>query len=324
MHRWCAAVLTGAFALGALGCNGGDSGKVSAAASPDSVSRTAASPTAASSTAAVPAPAVAYPQPAAPAESPFLLASGPVTEEQQLDVVALRAGQLTAVEADVTTHVRRGQELARQENRQLLADRSAAAYKLLSLRDAVKNREAEVKMREADLRRAEEMHQAGINTQEDYEHIRFLLDATQLQLESQQQDVLAANANVEALDAQLAQTHLAAPFDGVVSQRYVRVGQYLAVGDKLFHLMGNSPLEVRFTLPGAEVRFAHRGEVIAVSASPDFAAAATARITTVSPAIDPGSGMVEIIAVLSHAAPGIQPGMIVSVRLPRSRSRESS
>ena len=311
MDGRCAGLCAVAFLLSAMGCNERDPGSVAASAAPTAAVQPAKSP-------------LASTRPTPPAEPPFIAASGPVTEEQQLDVVALRAGQITAVNADVDTRVGSGQELARLDNRQLLADRAAAEYKLQSLRDGVKNREAEVRMREADLHRAEEMHQAGINTEEDYEHIKFYLEATKLQFESEQQEVLAANANVEALDAQLAQTRLLAPFSGVVSQRYVRLGQYVAVGEKLFHLMGNSPLEVRFTLPGKDAPFAHRGELIAVSAAPEFDGTSSAKITTISPVIDPGSGMVEVVAVLSRPVPGIVPGMIVSVRLPRSRSRESS
>lgn len=311
MHGWCAGLWTLAFVLGTTGCNGRDPGSVAASPAPTAATQPVNPP-------------LASPKPTPAAESSFITASGPVTEEQQLDVVALRAGQVTAVNADVESPVKSGQELARLDNRQLLADRASAEFKLQSLRDGVKNREAEVRMREADLHRAEEMRQAGINTEEDYEHIKFFLEATRLQYESEQQEVLAASASVEALDAQLAQTRLLAPFSGVISQRYVRLGQYVSVGEKLFHLMGNSPLEVRFTLPGQDVHFAHRGELIAVSASPDFEATTSAKVTMISPVIDPGSGMIEVVAVLSRPVPGIVPGMIVSVRLPRSRSRESS
>ena len=43
------------------------------------------------------------------------------------------------------------------------------------------------------------------------------------------------------------------PFNGVVSQRYVRLGQYVNIGDKLFQVTGTSPMEVRFTLPERDI-----------------------------------------------------------------------
>lgn len=299
-----AAIGATALMFGAFGCDAHDNVPVAAAS-------------------AQPAPkplkvAPASPKQSADASPQYITATGPATEEQQLDVVALRPGQVIGVDADVDSTVRKGQELARLEDHQLVADRAAAAYKLQSLRIEVLNREAEVKMRQADMRRADEMHRSGINTEEDYEHIKFLLEATQLQWQSEQQQVLAAQENLAALDAQLSQTRLLAPFTGVISQRYVRLGQYVNLGDRLFHVIGHSPLEVRFTLPGEDVRFVHRGETIAVCASPGFEQASPAIITRISPVIDPGNGMIEVVATLSHPLPSILPGMIVSVRMPRS------
>lgn len=299
-----AAIWATALVLSALGCDTHDT-EPAATASAQSIPKPPRSPAAVPKTAAEPSPQ-------------YITASGPATEEQQLDIVALRPGQVIGVDADVDTTVRKGQELAQLEDHQLLADRAAAAYKLQSLRIGVLNRQAEVKMRQADMRRAEEMHQAGINTEEDYEHVRFLVEATQLQCQSEQQEVLAAQENLAALDAQLSQTRLLAPFNGIISQRYVRLGQYVNLGDRLFHLIGHSPLEVRFTLPGEDVRFVRRGERIAVSASPGFEQTSPAVVTRMSPVIDPGNGMIEVVATLSHPLPSILPGMIVSVRLPRS------
>ncbi len=296
---WCAALL-----LCASGCDTHSSEPAGAAP--------------AESTARLPQSPRSIPKLTAEPSSPqYITATGPATQEQQLDIVALRPGQVVDVEADVDSKVRKGQGLARLEDRQLLADRAASSYKLQSLRIGVLNREAEVKMRQADMRRAEEMRQSGINTEEDYEHIHFLLEATQLQLQSEQQEVLAAQQSLAAQDAQLNQTRLLAPFNGVISQRYVRLGQYVNLGDRLFHVIGNSPLEVRFTLPGEDVRFVRRGEQIGVSASPGFEQISPATVTRMSPVIDPGNGMIEVVATLSHPLPSILPGMIVSVRLPR-------
>lgn len=298
------AVWATALVLSALGCDTHDNGPVASAAVPSAPRAPKSLP--------------AMPKSAAEPTAQYITATGPATEEQQLDVVALRPGQVVGVDADVDSNVRKGQELAQLEDHQLRADRAAAAYKLQSLRIDVLNREAEVKMRQADMRRAEEMHKSGINTEEDFEHVRFLLDATELQLQSEQQQVLAAQENLAALDAQLSQTRMVAPFNGVISQRYVRLGQYVNLGDRLFHLIGNSPLEVRFTLPGEDVRFVRRGERIAVSATPGFEQTSPAVVTRMSPVIDPGNGMIEVVATLSHPLPSILPGMIVSVRLPRS------
>lgn len=253
-----------------------------------------------------------------------LVVNGPVTVEQQLDIVALRAGVIVTLNADVDTAVQKGQVLTTLDDRQLTADRSAAEHKVKSLESDLKNWQEEVEVRTSDLRRAEAMHKEGINTQEAYDHSRYELTAAKYEVERQREEMLSAEATVNSLDLELEKTRYLAPFNGVVSERHVRLGQYVTVGDKLFHLTGASPLEVRFTLPGVEIARLKRGDVVAVAPAGGFdrstpSSTATASVTHVSPVIDPGSDSVEVTAVLNGKVPGLSSGSIASIRIPKSQ-----
>lgn len=300
MNRLTAIACTALLAIGAAGCSSTPSSTVAAAPVKPLTTQ----------------PAV---RPSPPQSLPYVLATGPVTEEQQLDIVALRAGEITTLSADVDSQVQRNQMLARLDDRQLQDDRAAAEHKYQSLQSDLKNWQAEVDMRTVDLKRAEEMRQAGINTPEEYEHTRYNLTATKFEVERQREEMLAAEAAVKSLDEELGKTRIAAPFSGIVSQRFVRDGQYVTVGEKLFHLVGNSPMEVRFTIPGQQAGIIHRGQSVAVSPSPDFDNPVAATVRSVSPVIDPGSGMIEVTAVLAHRSERIMPGMIANVRIPLSQ-----
>jgi RND family efflux transporter MFP subunit len=239
--------------------------------------------------------------------------------EQQLDVVAQRSGVVSSLDADVDTAVRRGQLLAKLDDRQLADERSAADFKVKSLEADLKNWQAEVEVRKADLQRAEQMRQAGINTQEALDHAKYDLTATQFALERQQGEMQGAQATLKGLDLEMEKTHIVAPFNGEVSQRYVRLGQYLHIGDRIFQVTGNSPLEVRFTLPAREGVALHRGSQVTVAATPDFRVTSPAAVTHLSPVVDPGSGTIEVTVVLSRKLPGLLPGMVASVRVPRAQ-----
>jgi RND family efflux transporter MFP subunit len=261
---------------------------------------------------------VAPPKETAPAPAgDAIVTSGPVIVEQQLDVVALRTGVIASLDADVGSDVHKGQILARLDDRQIAADRSAAAYKVESLESDLKNWQSEVDVRKTDLQRAEAMRQAGINTQEALDHARYDLQATEYEVERQRGEMQSAQAALQSLDLELEKAHIAAPFGGVISQRYVRLGQYVNTGDKLFQITGNSPLEIRFTLPERDVTALKRGDLVTVSPTPDFRVTSTASVTHLSPVVDPGSGTIEVTAVLSRKVPGLLPGMVASVRVAR-------
>jgi membrane fusion protein, multidrug efflux system len=245
--------------------------------------------------------------------------TGPVTVEEQLDVVSQRSGIIVSLPVDVDTNLQKDQLLARLDDRQLVSDRRAAEYKMESLESDLKNWEAELQVRQADLRRAEEMRKAGINTQEEYDHSRYNVTATEFEVERQRDEMLEAKATLSSIDLELEKTKILAPFKGTVSQRYVRLGQYVAVGDKLFRVMGTSPPEVRFTLPGTEVTELKRGDLVTVSPTPEFQRTTTATVTHISPVVDPGSGTIEVTAVLKERLPGLIPGTIASIRIASAR-----
>jgi RND family efflux transporter MFP subunit len=131
--------------------------------------------------------------------------------------------------------------------------------------------------------------------------------------------MLGAQSNLKSLDLELEKTRMLAPFSGVVSQRYVRLGQYVTIGDKLFRVIGRSPLEVRFTLPGPDLVLLKRGDLVTVSATPDFQQITTAAVTHISPVVDPGSGTIEVTAVLKEKLPGLVPGSMASIRVANGR-----
>src|SRR5580698_7690626 len=58
-----------------------------------------------------------------------IVVTGPVTVEEQLDVMALRAGVIVAMPVDVDSEVEKGQVLARLDARQLEAERATAEHK---------------------------------------------------------------------------------------------------------------------------------------------------------------------------------------------------
>jgi RND family efflux transporter MFP subunit len=302
MRRRNAALAATTALLFSVGCSSGGPGPrtVAAASQP--------------ATAEIPRQPAAVPSAPAP-----LITTGPVTVEQQIELVALRAGIVAGLDADVGSSVHQGQTLARLDDRQIAADRDAAEFKVHSLESDLKNWQAEVDVRKTDLRRAEAMRQAGINTQEALDHVRYDLQATEYEVERQNNEMRSAQSTLQSRELELEKTRIGAPFNGVVSQRYVRLGQYVNIGDKLFQVTGTSPMEVRFTLPERDIRVLRRGDLVTVSPSSDFAETTTAAVTRLSPVVDPGSGTIEVTARLTHNIPGLVPGMVASVRVSRAR-----
>ena len=269
-----------------------------------------------SAAAAVAAPAAQKPpaHPATPTDS--VVASGPIVVENQLDVEALREGVIASILVQPGTAVRKGQLLARLDNRQVSADLDAAAARVKALEANLENWQAETKVLEADRSRAEKLWADQVIAKEELDHAVYKEEADEFEVKRESESLNNAKDLLRSLQLERDKTNVTAPFDGLVARRYVRVGQKVAVGDRLFWVTAMAPLQVRFTLPERFFGKIHEGEMLSVS-SADIPPESKygARVVQVSPVVDPSSGTMEILAQITDANTSLRPGMLVNISL---------
>ena len=243
------------------------------------------------------------------------MASGPIVVENQLDVAAQRDGVIAELDSDAGTRVRKGQVLAKLDDRQLTADRDAAKNQADSIESDLKNWEATVKMAQVDLDRSEKMFAEKLITASQLDHDRFKLTATKYEFDREGKNYQRAVDVVKSLNLELEKTRVTAPFDGVVARRYVHNGQRVANGDRLFWVTALGPMHVRFTVPEKFAKSIRRDTPLELTPTdwPDEKHAG--RVLLVSPVVDPGSGTFDVTAEFVGATGELKPGMVVNVRL---------
>jgi len=80
---------------------------------------------------------------------------------------------------------------------------------------------------------------------------RALLSDNQIQTDRAQ--LASARANLQRIDKDIERTRIRAPFDGVVEQRNVELGDYLRVGDNIISLIDRSQLKLVFNVPQQQI-----------------------------------------------------------------------
>ncbi len=136
----------------------------------------------------------------------------------------------------------------------------------------------------AALNRSREFAKAGGVTPADSEEVATVFREAELALRHAQRDVELTRVN--------------APFAGVVTARYVKPRQLVAVGDTLFRVAALAPQLVRVRVGDAAAKSVIVGERVTV-VSADHASNADARVVLASPSFDAASGTREVILQLS-------------------------
>lgn len=244
-----------------------------------------------------------------------LTVSGPLIVEHQLDVLAQREGIVTKLVSETGARVKVGDVLAQLDDRQLNADLEAARAKTRSTEADLKNWQAEARVLEADRDRAQKMWEAQLITREQWEHAKFKAEADQWDVQRVQHLMVNYKEVEHSLELELEKTRILAPFSGIVARRYVREGQQVAKGDRLFWVTAEAPLRMRFTLPEKFLGVLQRGQQLPLTV-PDFPKEAhSARVVELSPVVDPTSGTFDGLVEVTGPVGRLRPGMSAMVRI---------
>ncbi|MGD0739368.1 MAG: efflux RND transporter periplasmic adaptor subunit [Terracidiphilus sp.] len=259
------------------------------------------------------APAVA-PAPSAQDAKSFTT-SGPLVAEQQADVSAEREGRIVEIDVQIGDHVQSGRLLARLDDRLLHAACDAQNARLASAKAQESEWQSEEQTARADLRRADQMRDDKIISEEIWEHAKYRVDETVAEVERYRSDESAAEADLAAANLQLAQSRIVAPFSGVIGRSSVRPDQQVKAGDVLFWITAEAPLHVLFTVPETLMASFTVGRPLELTTADYPGLHQAGRIYRVSPVVDPASGSVQVIGAVDHASPLLKPGMTMQVRL---------
>jgi RND family efflux transporter MFP subunit len=252
------------------------------------------------------------------AEEP-LTATGPLVVEHQVDVTAQRDGVVSVITTEAGARVKAGMALAHLDDRQLSANLDAVRAKTRSIAADLKNWESEARVLEADYGRAQKLRDLGLIADEQLEHAKYKAESDQWDILRVKELLNNSKDEERSLELEVEKTRIAAPFNGLVARRYVRAGQAVAKGDRLFWVTAEGPIRVRFTLPEIFLGYLKKGQELPLT-SPDVPREKhTVKIMEISPVVDPASGTIEILAELVGPAGNLRPGMTASMRIENGR-----
>jgi len=270
--------------------------------------------------AVIPTPAPSRPAPSAePADSNSNIVSGPIIVEHQVEMTAQHEGIVDKIFVDAPARVKAGTLLAKMDDRQIEANLEAARAKSRSIAADLKNWEAEAQVLEADYGRAKQLWDSGLISREQLEHAKYKAESDQWDIKRVQETLNTSKQEELALELELEKSKVISPFDGLIARRYVREGQNVAKGDRLFWVTAEAPLLMRFTLPENVFGHVHMGQAFEVTSADVPGEKHTAKVKEISPVVDPASGTFEVLVELVDAPGSLRPGMTASVRLSSAR-----
>lgn len=215
--------------------------------------------------------------------------------EADAEVIARVGGEVTRLLVEEGARVRAGQTLAILDGRQLRLQTAQARAQLAKI--------------ERDYRRQVELHDKGLVAAGAFEGLKFDLDQQR--------------ATHELAALQLSYTEIRAPFDGVVAERHVRLGQNLQPGAVAFRVTNPTPLRAQVFVPERELARLQPGQNASVMIDALGGRVFPARVTLVAPTIDTRTATFKVTLQVMDPGSELKPGMFARVGVVFARKADA-
>ena len=212
--------------------------------------------------------------------------------DQEVTVSSLHAGIIQ------TIFVNRGSVVAKDQPLALLDPRE--------LDQEVRQTKEEMELKKIEYERAQALLQGGVSSKSD--------------LDQKKAEYAVAVAQHEKAETERDYAVIRAPFAGVVTEKYARVGQKVIEDQNipLFKISALEPLLARIYVPEKQLLNLRRGALVEVLPVSFPQARTTGSVEFISPTLDAASGTFQVIVRVKRSpAPAVlRPGLAVEVRLP--------
>lgn len=207
--------------------------------------------------------------------------TAPIEAFSEADVIAKVDGEVRELFAEEGKEVRKNEVLATLDGDRLRLELNESKARLQKL--------------QRDFERNKELQKRGLISEGDYERIQYELEALQ------------ASYNLARLE--LDYTQIRAPIDGVVSERYIKLGNTIGTGDPVFRVTSLDPLVAYIFVPEREFRQIAAGQQVHIEVDALPGPPRVANVTRVSPIVDPETGTFKITIEIRDTERRIKPGM---------------
>ncbi len=215
--------------------------------------------------------------------------------EEEATVMAKTPGVIEQILAEEGSRVRAGQVLARLETDRLKLEAARAR--------------AEADKAQENYDRNTRIYEKKLISKDLYDQSRFALDS--------------ARAAHDLARLTLQESEIRAPFAGVVSARYIKVGNQIQPNSPAFKITQLDVLHAHIYVPERDIhKLAPRQTAkLAVDAWPDRSF--TGAILRINPVVDAQTGTVKVTVAMAPGQPELKPGMFGRVEIRYDRREQA-
>jgi HlyD family secretion protein len=234
---------------------------------------------------------------------------------QTVDVAPRVQGRLIGISVELGDAVRRGQTIAKVEDREIAEQVRQAEASMEVSKATIRQREADLKVAELNFDRSKNLYSRQLLAKQalDDAESRYLAAVAQVDLAKAQQ--AQNDARLQELRFNLNNTIITSPVDGFIGRRNVDPGAMVSTNTAVASVVDISRLKLVVNVVEKDLRMVTAGDVGVVEVDAYPGEKFNGRIARVAPVLDPATRTASIEIEIPNPGYRLKPGMYARITL---------
>jgi RND family efflux transporter MFP subunit len=244
-----------------------------------------------------------------------LLVVGNLIGEATVQVVPRVNGRLQSVDVKLGDPVRRGQVIARVDDREIQEQVHQAAASFQVSQASIRQRDADLKLAKTNLDRSRTLVDRQLLPQQAFDDTQARYEAAQAQLDLARAQFEQARARLDELKITLSNTLIVSPVNGFVGKRFLDAGAFASTNAPVASVVDISRVRMVANLVERDVRRVPAGTRANVEVDAFPGEKFAGRVSRVAPVFDPATRTAEMEIEVPNPGFRLKPGMYARVHL---------
>jgi len=234
---------------------------------------------------------------------------------QTVDVAPRTNGRLMSVSVQLGDPVRRGQTIAKIEDREIVEQVSQAEASQQVSKATIRQREADLKVAELNFERSKNLFQRQLLAKQALDDAESRYLAAEAQIDLSKAQLMQADARLQELRINLQNTNVTSPVDGFVGKRNVDPGAMVSQNSPIASVVDISKLKMVVNVVEKDIRLVTVGDSGDVDVDAYPGEKFRGRIARVAPVLDPATRTATMEIEIVNNDKRLKPGMYARVSL---------
>lgn len=241
--------------------------------------------------------------------------TGIIGSEEEANISAKIGGRVMSVNANAGMFVNRNQKLLVIDDSQLRIQKIQIQNQIMMVQANVDSIKIQIDDAEKDFKRMEELYKENVISQKQLEGYQLKLETLKKSYESAQKNLQVVMDNLQLINTQIEDCIVKAPFDGIIGNKRVEIGEIVGPGQVLMTIYNTDKLNAQMKVPEVYIPRIKKGQDAELEVDALGNQTIHGKVIKMSGAPDPKTRMFIVYISLPYKNSQLKPGMFVKARI---------